>query len=263
MFCNNCGTKLPEHANFCPVCGAKVTVKDIPAQNNREDSPESQTFNEQLQNFVSDNIKESSFASNMLWSKGCGNILIFLFFFVALLNAVSISGCLELDDSKLDRRILSLIHLVSLFPNEVIDFISQAVEIFIIVVLMKFFSTLHKPLKKWFIANIIGSILLYLITIITDGMTDSEETGIVLGIFLLGCSEMFLLVLTIGLGISIICNYEGKIKTFGWISILYICIGLTVLLLKEVAIFDPLTTGSAIFIIELIYYICFVDLITK
>lgn len=33
MFCSNCGTKLPEGANFCSACGAKVVVTDPGKQN--------------------------------------------------------------------------------------------------------------------------------------------------------------------------------------------------------------------------------------
>lgn len=39
MYCEHCGTKLSEHARFCPTCGSATSEQPLPMAKNRQAHP--------------------------------------------------------------------------------------------------------------------------------------------------------------------------------------------------------------------------------
>ena len=270
MFCKNCGAKISEGSKFCQKCGAKITDKDLSAQESgtdrslTEEKLTAQSVSVQMQNAVSGRSKESEFTSDMRIGKGIANILYVIFLLIAMISAVHSSGCVELDLSEVPSYLRKFIRISALIPETVSTILSEGAELLVYIVLMRFFSKLHKPLTGWFIANIICVIILFALEMMLnqDTALSSEDFSLFISlvavIITLACC-----VIEFGLGIAMICNYEGSLKTFAFLLIIRSLLNLIIALMLVGELISPVVAAVIVFIAYGAYYFLFVALISE
>ena len=184
-----------EQTKRCPYCGEKILATAKKCKHCGEWLVENSNVQRPQQTIT----KESEFNSEYLYESDWMYKLFEVTIFGSFLQALHSSGVAQ--------NIMAL----SRIPKVIGDILFGAGEICFIVLLMKVFSHLHKPLKGWFIAYIVITVILFLISLFLDNLqNESIDLLLVAGIII------FLL-----LPILIICHYEGKIKTLGWVMISY------------------------------------------
>jgi len=232
--CPYCGEEIMATAKKCKHCGKWLT-----------ETAQLSQHKQQLR-------KESYFGSKYLYDKVWMNILLGITIIGSFIQSVHQSGLVVRESA---RSFLKYIRFAGEMPEGVGDLLFGAGEICFMVLLMKVFSHLHKPLKGWFITYIILSVLIVLITI---GSRDSqdEEATLVLGLF-----GLLFFILMLLLPIMIVRHYEGNIKTLGWIMIGYSVAAITIGIVAAYIV--PIAGFFLIFLVDLFYYKYLKDILTK
>ena len=232
----------------CPYCGEEIMATARKCKHCGEWLVEFPTLEKHHQPIR----KESYFGSKYLYDKVWMNILLGITIIGSFIQSVHQSGLVVRESA---RSFLKYIRFAGEMPEGVGDLLYGAGEICFMVLLMKVFSHLHKPLKGWFITYIILSVLIVLITI---GSRDSqdEEATLVLGLF-----GLLFFILMLLLPIMIVRHYEGNIKTLGWIMIGYSVAAITIGIVADYIV--PIAGFFLIFLVDLFYYKYLKDILTK
>ena len=232
--CPYCGEKIMAAAKKCKHCGEWLV--EFPNTENHQQPVRKETY----------------FNSNYLYEKVWMNVLFGITIIGSFIQSVHQSGLVVRESA---RSFLKYIRFASEMPEVVGDLLCGAGEICFMVLLMKVFSHLHKPLKGWFITYIILSVLIVLITI---GFSDSqdEEVTLVLGLF-----GLIFFIPMLLLPIMIVRHYEGNIKTLGWIMIVYSIAAITIGIVADYVV--PIAGFFLIFFVDLFYYKYLKGILTK
>ncbi len=224
MYCSKCGFNVSDNSNYCPKCGAKLN-------NFYENSSFSNTNDNHVNQNAAQNyneIKESDFKLDNLYDRKYLETFIFLCAIIRfMVNAIDLELTGEYQNVPFYKLnyIEKLFKLAGIIPEEIIQVCTLCLDVFLVYLLMKAFSNLHKPLKGWFIPLIFCSILIDLVDTISS---DTDELDIITLSLLLSVFIAYIITYS-GLAISIIINYEGKIKAFGFISLFLLFFGIAFL----------------------------------
>lgn len=232
----------------CPYCGEEIMATAKKCKHCGEWLVEFPTLEKHHQPIR----KESYFGSKYLYDKVWMNILLGITIIGSFIQSVHQSGLVVRESA---RSFLKYIRFAGEMPEGVGDLLCGAGEICFMVLLMKVFSHLHKPLKGWFITYIILSVLIVLITI-GFSYSQDEEVTLVLGLFGL----LFFIPILL-LPIMIVRHYEGNIKTLGWIMIGYSIAAITIGIVADYIV--PIAGFFLIFLVDLFYYKYLKDILTK
>lgn len=198
-------------------------------------------------------IKESSFDSKYLYNSNHVELLFWLTILGSLIQAVHQSGI------NVSGYTFRLISIASSIPEVVGNLIHFVGDICFIILLMRVFSNFHKPLKGWFITYIVLSSIITLISLVLD---DTQNDTVNLSEVLFGfviCSPILIPIIL--LPIMIISNYEGKIKTLGWIFFGYHIASIIVTVVVSYIV--PIVAFFIIFLMDFFFYIYLKNILIK
>ena len=132
-------------------------------------------------------------------------------------------------------------------------------ELRFIILLMRVFSNFHKPLKGWFITYILFAVTFAFISLMSG---DSQDETVSLSEAVLGLAIITpILIPIILLPIMIVANYEGDIKTLGWVMISYTIASIVAGLIAYYVV--PIAAFLIIFLIDFFYYRYLRNTLTK
>ena len=236
--CPYCGEEIMATAKKCKHCGEwLVEVTNVASQQQPV-------------------RMESYFDSKYLYDKVWMNILFWLTIIGAFIQAVHNSG---VTVSESTHSYLRYIQWASEIPEAVGGFLCGAGEICFVILLMKVFSNFHKPLKGWFITYIIFSVIILFIYLLSE---DSKNGAISISEALMGLIVVSpILIPVLLLPIMIINNYEGNIKTLGWVMIGYTIASTIAGLIADYV--SPIAAFFINFLIDFFYYRFLSDTLTK
>ena len=240
-----------EQTKRCPYCGEEIMATAKKCRHCGEWFVESSNVTNRQQPVR----KESYFGSKYLYDNVWMNVLFWLTIIGAFIQAVHQSG---LTVSESTSSYLSFIRYAGEIPEAVGDFLCAVGEICFIVLLMKVFSNFHKPLKGWFVTYIVFTVIFSLLSLLSD----SQDETVGLSETVLGLTIITpILILMILLPIMIVSNYEGSIKTLGWVMISYSIASIIAVLIADYVV--PIVAFLIIFLIDFFYYRYLRDTLTK
>jgi hypothetical protein len=235
--CPYCGEEILAIAKKCKHCGEWL-VKSA-NYNNRQPVK-----------------KESHFDSKYLYDKVWMKVLFWATIVGAFIQAVHLSEItVEQEKHGITRAINYMIFSASMVPEAIGDLLCGAGEICFIMLLMNVFSKLHNPLKGWFITYIVFAVSFKILYVISG---DSQDEVFLLTETVLGLAIIIPIIL---LPIMIISNYEGKIKTLGWVMISYIIASIITGFVADNIVSDA--AFLIIFLIDFFYYRYLRKILTK
>lgn len=239
---------MEQTTKTCPYCGEEIMATAKKCKHCGEWLAKSPDL-ERHQQLVR---KESYFNSKYLYDKVWMNVIFGVTIIGSFIQSVHQSGIVVQESAS---SYLRYIRFAGEIPEAVGDFLCTAGEICFMVLLMKVFSHLHKPLKGWFITYIILSVAIALIAL---GAIASQDEEVELALGLIG---FMILVPMLLLPIMIIRNYEGNIKTLGWIIIGYSLAAITIGIIADYIV--PIAGFLLIFLVDFFYYKYLRDILTK
>lgn len=243
---------MEQQTKECPYCGEVIMATAKKCRHCGEwlvESPNTAVRQQPVR-------KESYFDSKYLFDKVWMNLLFWVTIAGAFIQAVHQSG---LSVSESSRSYLRFIRYAGEIPEAVGDFLCAVGEICFIILLMKVFSNFHKPLKGWFVTYIAFTVIYALISLVSG---DSQHETVSLSEAVLGLSIITpILIPIILLPIMIVSNYEGDIKTLGWVMISYTIASIIAGLIACYVV--PLAAFLIIFLIDFFYYQYIRDTLTK
>lgn len=226
MKCPFCGEEIMAMTKKCSHCGEMLV-----------DSSKTASMQQPVR-------KESHFESKYLYDQVWMTILFWITIFGVYVSAVHQSG---LNNGEYTFR---LITFAAEIPEFVGDFLCLFGEICFIVLFMKVFSNFHKPLKGCFLLYIVALVICLLFSLMPD---DSEAESLspsdlvrVLMVLITILVQVFLL------PIKIVSNYEGDVKTLG-----FVLMGYNIAIILEPVFMDYLPPVAAFWIIFLIDFFYF------
>ena len=232
-----------EQTKRCPYCGEEIMATAKKCRHCGEWLVESSNVTSRQQPVR----KESYFGSKYLYDKVWMNVLFWVTIAGAFIQAVHQSG---LTVSESTSSYLKFIRYAGEIPEAVGDFLCAVGEICFIILLMKVFSNFHKPLKGWFITYILFAVTFAFISLMSG---DSQDETVSLSEAVLGLAIIIpILIPIILLPIMIVSNYEGSIKTLGWVMIGYTIASIIAGLVANYII--PIAAFLIIFLIDFFYY---------
>ena len=239
---------MEQSTKKCPYCGEEIMATAKKCKHCGEwliEFPNTENHRQPVR-------KDSYFNSNYLYDKVWMNVLFGITIIGSFIQSVHQSGLVV---GKSARSFLKFIWFAGEMPKVIGDLLWGAGEICFIVLLMKVFSHLHKPLKEWFITYIIFTVL---VTFITLGSNDSKDEEIQLALSLIYLMALFSLLL---LPIMIVYHYEGHIKRLGWIMIGYSIAAMTIGIVADHIV--PIAGFLLIFLVDFFYYKYLKDILTE
>ena len=241
---------MEQQTKNCPYCGEEIMAIAKKCKHCGEWLVKPQDLERHQQPIK----KESYFNSKYLYDKVWMNLIFGVTIIGSFIQSVHQSG-LAVPEST--RSFLKFIRFAGEIPETVGDFLCAAGEICFIVLLMEVFSHLHKPLKGWFLIDIVFSVILALLSLMIpgDSLNDSMDIFEMIILLILFLTPILLL------PIMIILNYEGKIKTLGWIIIGYTII--TFIVGQVAEYFIPIIGFLLLFLLDFYYYKYLRDSLTK
>lgn len=196
--------------------------------------------------------KKSYFDPRYLYDKVWMDVLFWVTIVGSFIQAVHQSG---LTVRKSTISYLIFINWAGKIPEAVGDFLFVVGNICFIILLMKVFSYLHKPLKGWFITYIIVEVIIAFLSPLSDYHLN-DEVRVILGLIVLASIVPLLL-----LPIMIVYNYGGSIKTLGWVMIGNAIAQITVGLVADYIV--PIAGFLLVFLIDLFFYIYLRNILTQ
>ena len=242
-----------EQTKRCPYCGEKILATAKKCKHCGEWLVENSNVQRPQQTIT----KESEFNSESLYESDWMNKLFGATLLGSFLQALRQSGVAQNivvsynNNNSLTETILHMIKRLSEIPEIIGDILCDGGYICFIVLLMKVFSNLHKPLKELFLAYITFIVLLFFFSLFI--VDPSSEV-----FFLFICAYIIISLL---LPIMIISNYEGNIKTLGWVMIAYGIISIIVALIANYIV--SFVAFLLLFLTDLFYYFYLKTTLTK
>ena len=241
-----------EQTKKCPYCGEEIMATAKKCRHCGEwlvESSNEASWQQPVR-------KESYFGSQYLYDKVWMNLLFWVTIAGAFIQAVHQSG---LTVSESTRSYLRFIRYAGEIPEAVGDFLCAVGEICFIILLMRVFSNFHKPLKGWFITYILFAVTFAFISLMSG---DSQDETVSLSEAVLGLAIITpILIPIILLSIMIVANYEGDIKTLGWVMISYTIASIVAGLIAYYVV--PIAAFLIIFLIDFFYYRYLRNTLTK
>ena len=232
-----------EQTKKCPYCGEEIMATAKKCRHCGEwlvESSNEASWQQPVR-------KESYFGSQYLYDKVWMNLLFWVTIAGAFIQAVHQSG---FTVSESTRSYLKFIRYAGEIPEAVGDFLCAFGEICFITLLMKVFSNFHKPLKGWFVTYIVFAVIFLLISLLSG---ESQDETVSLSEAVLGLAIIIpILIPIILLPIMIVSNYEGNIKTLGWVMIGYTIASIIAGLVANYIV--PIAAFLIIFLIDFFYY---------
>lgn len=236
----------------CPYCGEEIMATAKKCKHCGEWLVESFNVTSRQQSVR----RESYFGSKYLYDKVWMNVLFWVTIVGAFIQAVHQSG---LSVSESTSSYLKFIRYAGEIPEAVGDFLCAVGEICFITLLMKVFSNFHKPLKGWFVTYIVFAVIFLLISLLSG---ESQDETVSLSEAVSGLAIIIpILIPIILLPIMIVSNYEGNIKTLGWVMIGYTIASITAGLVADYIV--PIAAFLIIFLVDFFYYRYLRDTLTK
>jgi hypothetical protein len=231
--CPYCGEEIMATAKKCKHCGEwLIETTNTPIQQDQIET-------------------ESEFNPEYLYNYTWLNILFWVTVVGAFIQAVHQSG-LIVEGTR--SSYLVFIQWAGAIPEVIGDILVCVGDIIFMVLLMNVFSHLHKPLKGWFLAIVFAAIIAFISLISNDSLND--EVALLYGVVGLTAITISLL-----LSIMIVRNYEGEIKTLGWVMIGYIIASMVARFVADYII--SIAGFLLFFLIDFFYYRYLRDTLSK